>query len=248
MRGVTDHTLCSLRPNASAAFPRVVPTQWSLRRQVPLAAKRAEVGFAMAFHSHDSRGVERVALAGIAALARATAMTFLARGFFHGGAEPREGRPLTLAIFVGGESTPRHAEIGNNNGSASFRSFQLAEQARGPNDTGDFPSTNMTEGTVKVWQNESGYRLFPLAAPDELPSRAQGVFVIMDGAKVLLIDLIEQVYSPAKAIDRGAARPDVKPHAPTHAAILQVNSWNEAVVECRRLRAFYDPLVKLRVR
>ena len=106
----------------------------------------------------------------------------------------------------------------------------------------------VSHGTVKIWQDDPGYVLFALRDLAELPPRAQGVFVLLAGLSIVLLDVIDQIYSPAKAIERATVRPDVKRHEPTHVAFLANRTWVEALDESRRLHAFYSPLIPTRVR
>lgn len=54
------------------------------RGEVPEAAQGTAIRFATAFDARDKRGIERIALAAVAAFARAHALALFASRFFHG--------------------------------------------------------------------------------------------------------------------------------------------------------------------
>src|SRR6059036_3838652 len=63
----------------------------SSRRQVPVAAERAQVGVAAPLDPREQGGVERIALRAVAALARAGALSFLGGRFLAHRAEKVAG-------------------------------------------------------------------------------------------------------------------------------------------------------------
>ena len=81
--GKITRRLIRYRPPSFSGKAHTLPHAWLTRRQMPLSAQRTMISLAPPFHAENRRGVERIALGTITALAGAHLLTLIASRLLH---------------------------------------------------------------------------------------------------------------------------------------------------------------------